>query len=81
MTDKTERRDQPSAMPRHDRRVASTTGLLRRIELVSRDLGREAERDGALGSDAALALANSIKDDIELVIRQLRPHDKGVVGD
>ena len=77
LTDNAERRDPLSGMPRRDRRVTSTTGLLRRIEHVSRDLGREAERDGALDSQTALALANSIQRDIERVIRHLGPARQG----
>jgi hypothetical protein len=65
LTDNAERRDQLcSGMPRSDRSVTWTTGLLRRIEHLARDLAKEAERDGALDSDAACAIANSIKDDI-----------------
>jgi len=60
-------------MPRHYRRVTSTTRLLRRIEQLARDLAKEAEREGALPSQTALALANSIKTNIELVIHHLGP--------
>lgn len=51
----------------------ATTGLLRHIEHLARDLAKEAERDSALDSQTALAVANSIKSDIERVIRHLGP--------
>lgn len=73
MTDSTEHRDPLSDMPRRDRRVMATTGLLRRIEHLARDLAKEAERESALDSQTALALANSIKRDIERVIPHLGP--------
>jgi hypothetical protein len=71
VTDNTERRDPLSGMPRRDRRVTSTTGLLRHIEQLARDLAKEADRESALDSQTALAIANSIQRDIERVIRHL----------
>jgi hypothetical protein len=58
--------------------VTVTTGLLRRIEHLARDLAKEAERDSALDSQTAPALANSIKRDIERVIRHLGPARQAV---
>jgi hypothetical protein len=73
VTDSTEHCDPLSDMLRRDRRVTVTTGLLRRIEHLARDLANEAERDRALDSQTSLALANSIQRDIERVIRHLGP--------
>jgi hypothetical protein len=73
VTDSAEHCDQLLGMPRRDRSVMATTGLLRHIEQLARDLSKEAEREGALPTQTALALANSIKANIELVIRHLGP--------
>lgn len=73
VTDNVGHRDSPSDMPPRDRQVRLTAMLLRRIEHVARDLAKEAEREGALDSQTALAIANNIKRNIELVIHHLGP--------